>query len=193
MHYTALAQFGKSKYGKSLAFMWGLAEGLLFFVVPDVYLSFIALFSVTGGLVSVAYALLGSLCSAVIVYALAPFMGGMYHTILLAIPGISEAMLRTVTTGLAQHGVQNIIAGPFSGIPYKIYSVEAALQHLPIGSFLLWSIPARLERMLPVTLVALVLGYVFQKNIKKYTTYWILGFLLVWALIYIQYYYSLGQ
>lgn len=192
MHYTALAQFGKSKLGKAIAFIWGLAEGLLFFVVPDVYLSFVGLFTVTGGLVSVAYALLGSLCSAVVIYLLAPLFGGAYHKILLAIPGISESMIQTVATGLQQHGAQNLIAGPLSGIPYKIYSVEAVLQHLPVAPFLLWSIPARLERMLLVTLVALVLGYIFRKNIQKYTTHWIVGFILLWVFIYIRYYYSLS-
>lgn len=192
MSYDDIAKFGKTKASHYIAFFWGLAEGLLFFVVPDVYLSFIGLFTLAGGVASVGFALLGSLVSAVLVFLLAPYFGNSYSHILTNIPGVSGSMVDKVAAGLHNYGITNILSGPLGGVPYKIYSAEAALQHLPLIPYLLWSIPARLERMLPVTLVALILGYFFKNNIRKYTKFWIIGFTVVWILIYINYYHSLS-
>lgn len=192
MNYTDISNFGKTKLGWFIAFLWGLAEGLVFFIVPDLYLSFIALFTFTGGIISLGFALLGSLISAVLIFSLAPYFGAYYHNILVAIPGISESMVGKVAAGLSTHGIRDIISGPFSGIPYKIYSVEAVSQHFPLIQYLIWSIPARLERMLPVTILGLILGYFFKRHIQKHPKIWIAGFIVLWIFIYINYYRSLS-
>lgn len=192
MNYAAIANFGKRKLSWFIAFVWGLAEGLTFFIVPDVYLSFIALFTLTGGIIGLGFALLGSLISAALIFSLTPYFGFYYHDILVSIPGISESMVGQVVAGLNAHGIVDIISGPFSGIPYKIYSMEAALQHFPLLQYLIWSIPARLERMLPITLLGMILGYFFKRHIQKRPKIWIAGFIFLWILIYINYYRSLS-
>ena len=191
MNYLNLSNFGTNWKSWLIAFLWGLFEGLFFFIIPDIYLSFIALFSFRGGIVCLGFTLLGSLVSATIIFSLSPFVGDFFHKILLIIPGVSDSMINTVSIGLQNHGVRSLVEGPLSGIPYKIYSVEAAIQHLPFFQYILWSIPARLERMLPVTILTFILGYFFRKNIEKNVKFWVAGFIILWIFIYIKYFLSL--
>ena len=191
MDYKTLENFANSRKSKLIAFVWGLLEGLVFFIVPDVFLSFVALFAITGALWGLFWATIGSLVSACIIFVMAPVFGGSYISILHSIPGISTTMISKVEIAMQSGGVMSILAGPLSGIPYKIYTVIAVHEQVPFLQYLFWSIPARLERMLPVTLLALLLGYIFRKSVKKFSSRWILGLLICWILIYINYYRSL--
>ena len=192
MNYAVFARFGKTKTALVIAFLWGLAEGLVFFVVPDVYVGFVAIFSASAGLSALVFSVIGSLVSAVVVFLVTPLLGKNLNHLLLHIPGISEKMIQGVVHALQTNGFLSLINAPLSGVPYKIYSVNAALQHFPLFQYLLWSIPSRLERILPVTIVALILGRLFKKNILAFTTIWIVGYALLWVIIYIFYYHSLS-
>ena len=44
-------------------FWWGFAEGLFFFIVPDVYISLAALFSVRAGAVAWLFSIAGSVAA----------------------------------------------------------------------------------------------------------------------------------
>jgi hypothetical protein len=186
--YDSIVRFSRTKSNWVIAFLWGLAEGVFFFIVPDVYLGFVALFSIGGGLGAMAFSVIGSLVGAGAMFALVSLYGASLNNFLVHIPGITQTMVQKVSVGLDASGLKSLLMGPLNGIPYKIYSVNAALQHFSLSDFLLWSIPARLERILPVTIFALILGLVFRKSIKKNPKYWVIGYLATWVLIYIFYY-----
>lgn len=188
MIYNSILHFSQTKLNWFVAFSWGLFEGLFFFIVPDVYIAFISLFSIRAGISAALFSILGSLFSAAFVFYLAPLWGESLNDLLLKIPGISPSMVNEVSYKLTNKGLLSLIDAPLNGVPYKVYSVNAALNNYSLTRYLLWSIPSRLERILPVTLLAAVLGVVFKKSIRKWTKFYLFGYILFWLTIYSLYY-----
>jgi len=52
-------------------------------------------------------------------------------------------MVERVEEEMREHGPSSMLLGPLRGTPYKIYAWTAGLQEQPLGTVLLWTIPAR--------------------------------------------------
>ena len=89
MRWDVLNNFVRSKAALWIAFIWGLSEATLFFVVPDVFFvltTFISpLHGITHGLLSV----LGSFFGGIIMYLLTLQFGNAMYSLLDTIPLIS--------------------------------------------------------------------------------------------------------
>ncbi|MCJ7434427.1 MAG: hypothetical protein MUO77_13145 [Anaerolineales bacterium] len=83
-----------------IAFVWGLAEATLFFIIPDVGLSVIALKGVDVGLVACIYALAGALVGGTIMYYLGQANIKTVARVLEKIPAIRHADLEKVRSDL---------------------------------------------------------------------------------------------
>ena len=171
-----------------IAFLWGLAESTLFFIVPDVYLGFVALLHWRKGLLATVTTVAGAMIGGAIMYTLAAANGTAINQLLLWIPLVSPQMLRTVAEQMQGSGLVAMVSGPLQTIPYKIYAVQAGQQHLPFIPFLLVTIPARLERFLPVALAGAALGTAFKKFIQRHTALVIGAYGLMWVGVYVLYY-----
>ncbi|HEY2981378.1 MAG TPA: hypothetical protein VGJ22_09380 [Anaerolineales bacterium] len=171
-----------------VAFFWGLAEATLFFIVPDVYLGLIALFRWRRGLWGTAAAVAGALIGGALMYGLAMRDPAGMNLLLTRIPLIDWSMLAGISSELHEHGLIGMINGPFRGVPYKVYAVQAGGQCLPFGPFLLMSIVARLERILPVTLLAGGAGVLFRPLIERRTRLAVGIYAAVWGIVYLLYY-----
>jgi membrane protein YqaA with SNARE-associated domain len=174
-----------------IAFLWGLAEATVFFVVPDIYLGFVAIFSWRKGLLSTAYIVAGAMVGGAIMYGLASNNPATINQFLTKIPLISANMLNSVRVQLENSGLYALVNGPLQGIPYKVYAVEAGAQALPVFQFLLITIIARLERILPVALFGVVTGRIFRKFIQRFTIPVVCVYLALWAGVYVLYYFQL--
>jgi membrane protein DedA with SNARE-associated domain len=188
MEYTKIRKFGRSGLSYIIAFLWGICEGVFFFIVPDVYIGFVAIFSGEGGLVALLSALAGSLVSIFIIYALNAVVGGHLIAWLLMVPGIHGPMIVGVSNALQRHGAMAVILGPWSGIPLKIYSVLAAQLSIPIGEYFLWSIVARIERTVLVLAIGMILGRIFKSKIQKHPRIAIGIYVALWVFIYVLYF-----
>lgn len=135
---------------KLLALLWGLAEATLFFIVPDVLLSLLALRSRPRALVAGGFAVVGALLGGWLMYRWAALDAGLARDALVSVPAISADLLAQVRQQLASQGLPAMFAGAFSGVPYKIYAVEAGAAALPLAAFLALSLPARALRFLLV-------------------------------------------
>ena len=133
-----------------IAFVWGLAEATLFFIVPDVALSIIALKGVDIGLVACLYALAGALTGGMIMFYWGQADNAKVTRVLARIPAIRLKDIEKVRSDLNKSRLFAVLLGPILGIPYKIY---AAYAHLitSIYYFLLISIPARIVRFVLLT------------------------------------------
>jgi len=176
--------------GVAVAALWGLAESTLFFIVPDVWLTRLALTR------SLRYALLASLACAV-----GALLGGMvmlYWSWLDAasaqdmvekLPAISSQMAATVRQQMANDDVMALLRGSFSGIPYKLYAVSVLGGGVPLWVFLLVTIPVRLVRFVLVVVTASVLGRSLQHRIGRQWTlrlwgvFWLVFYVLFWCLM----------
>ena len=88
-----------------IAFFWGLAEATLFFIVPDVALSVVALKGVDIGLVACLYAMGGALVGGTIMYYWGRTNIEKVTNILIMIPAIRPKDIEKVSSDLQKSGI----------------------------------------------------------------------------------------
>lgn len=137
----------------ALAFLWGLAEATLFFIVPDVLLSLLALKDRRRAWIASGYAVAGAVLGGALMYAWAAHDAGHVRSLLVSIPAITPELLDQVRAQLDAQGYASLFIGAFSGVPYKLYASEAGAAALPLAGLLVVTIPARALRFLLVVAV----------------------------------------
>jgi membrane protein YqaA with SNARE-associated domain len=173
------------------AFAWGFAEGSFFFVVPDVLLTLVALFSARDGFLACAATLAGELIAGALLYALAARHPAALRRFVDRVPFVRPFMWPHVRDDFEKLGWLAIRKGPMRGIPYKLYAVEAP-RHLSASVFLLASIPGRLERFLLLTAVASLPGWAFHNWIHRHPAIAIAIHLSLWTAFYARYWSALS-
>ena len=95
-------------------------------------------------------------------------------------------MLNSVKNDLNTRGLNAMIFGPISGIPYKIYAVQSGNLKINIIYFILISIPARFIRFLLITIIF----HIFARFIFRITKLRITSLIhaTIWAAFYIFYF-----
>ncbi|HEX9389323.1 MAG TPA: hypothetical protein VF918_23560 [Anaerolineales bacterium] len=182
--YVRLSSHAKSRWSIIIAFVWGFAEATAFFIVPDVYLGFVALFDWRRGLSAMVAALIGAMLGGSVMYILAMNNPSEINMFLTRVPLIDSALVNDVANQTHTYGLTAVLTGPLKGTPYKIYAAQAGEQSLPFLYFLLMTIPARLERFLPVVLVFGGIGRWFGTFCEKHTKLVMGSYALMWGIIY---------
>lgn len=165
---------------------WGLAEATLFFIVPDVYLTFLALQSGKKAFKACWWALAGALLGGTIMYMWGTLQPQVSLQMVERVPAINEEMIAEVDRNMQTKGLWAMILGPAQGIPYKIYAVMAAQQNIPFLLFLLASLPARVIRFLLTTALAWIISKYLFTRLSIKTKYWILT--CFWLVFYTGYF-----
>ncbi len=143
----------------AVALLWGFAEATLFFIVPDVGLSAIAVGrGRRPALWAAGWAAGGAVLGGAIMHVWGAVDPDGAIAALDRLPAISAAMIAGAGDELARQGPAAVVIGGVSGVPYKIYAVLAEAAGLELSLFLLISIPARAGRFFLVVLVADWLG-----------------------------------
>lgn len=135
---------------QAVAALWGLAEATVFFVVPDVWISRLALSSLRVALRGCACALAGALLGGVLLY----LVGAQHEVALLTLfdrlPAIDPELIDRVRVQLRDWGGPGLLVGGFSGAPYKLYAVQAMSAGLDLPAFIASSVVARGARFVAV-------------------------------------------
>ena len=148
----------------AVAALWGFAEATAFFIVPDVWLSALAMKNPKRGLTSVASATAGAVIGGAVTHAWGSRTDAARSArALAALPAISPAMVRRVEEDYTGKGYKALLTGPLRGTPYKIYARTNGLLGRSLPRFLLWSVPARAPRFILVTAVIGGLGSLGRK------------------------------
>lgn len=126
--------------------LWGFAEATFFFLVPDVWLSFLALEGFSPAVAGSLAALAGALHGGALLWIFGRRSPVNAFTFVTRVPGIGPALIEEVRRQAAQKGAGAVFLGPLRGIPYKIYAVEAGATRRSLAVFLSVSIPARYLR-----------------------------------------------
>ena|SRR5256885_11280896 len=171
-------------------FLWGFAEATLFFIVPDVLLTLVALFSFQRSARVLACIMLGALTGGTIMFYLGANKPEQAKALVLHVPFVSHAMSEKTTQSFQHYGIWALTEGPGNGIPYKVYCVQAG-RYSALALFLVVSLLARMERFALFWLIAGAIGFVFRRNIRRqpkvtvavYTCIWILGYAWYWSKI----------
>lgn len=176
------------RLARHAGFWWGLAEGLAFFIVPDVYIGFATLFSLRAGALAWMFSILGSLVAVCAIYILVAILDIPYLGFLAAIPGISRTLIEQTAVRLTADGLP---VSPFlvaGGVPLKVYAALAVTFGTSLGSVLLWTIFARIARIAPVFALVAVIRLLFRQSIDARGVAWFVLFVLSWLGFYILYF-----
>lgn len=169
-----------------VATLWGFAEATLFFIVPDVWLSLIAVRrGLTPAIIACGFALAGALVGGAIMYGWGAVDIGTAREALDWVPSIDKGMMKDVRSALRHDGVEALFFGPLAGTPYKVYAVEASAAGIGPAAFLSVSIPARLIRFAVVVAAAWTISLALERYTSRFTRTLIL--LAVWAIFYAVY------
>lgn len=135
----------------AVAAAWGGAEATVFFFVPDIWLSRIAMTNPKRALKAVLPTLAGAIAGGVATYRWSKAVGAERSRDAFAtIPAISHAMVDKVDADYRDRGILALLSSFLRGEPYKLYARAAALQGTPLAHFAAWSVPARAVRFIAV-------------------------------------------
>ena len=173
--------------GTALAFLWGFAEGTLFFILPDVPLSFVAMFRPRRALLHMAAIVAGAVLAGGVMFQWSAHGAGA-RTAVALVPAVSPAMFERADRDFNQYGVWGASLGTLRGIPYKVYAVEAPA-HSTLWPFLLATIPARLWRLVAVWLGFAGAGALLRKLGRAglapalHAVFWIVTYAIYWTTV----------
>jgi membrane protein YqaA with SNARE-associated domain len=172
---------------------WAGLEATVFFIVPDVFLTRLALRSGwTTAWQACLWATLGAVIGGAIIYLMAAHgwaepLGSLFTLL----PGISPALLEQAGTELDREGWSALFIGALDGTPYKLYALHAGIQSLPLGPFLVISVCARLARFVISATVAWSIGRIFLRTWSPHKVRNL--HLTVWTAFYVCYFWGMGH
>ena len=192
--YEALRDRAASPWAAGVGLLWGFAEATVFFIVPDVLLGAVALFAPRAAPRLLAFALAGALAGGALTYGVASELRpSQSEAVLDGVPTVKDSAIHRVEREMRDKGPRSIVYGPLRmGTPYKLYARAAAVEDETFSSFFLWSIPGRLERMLPVTLVAALVGFLARGWIARRPRAVLASYGASWLAVYVVYAVRIG-
>ena len=143
--------------GVTLAFAWGLAEGTLFFLVPDIIISLAAALNPRRAWKHIVAAALGAVIAGAVMFGWAARDPIAAQRAVGRVPFVSTRMLGRAESQYASRGIGAIFIAPLTGTPYKVYAVTAP-SRVSETAFLLATLPARAFRFTLVWALAGLVG-----------------------------------
>lgn len=179
-----------ARHTGALALAWGFAEATLFFIVPDVLITWIALRGGRRAWHACLWALAGALLGGSAMWLWGRHDPAEALRALDAIPAISSDMCARVAKQIHEDGPLAVLRGPIGGVPYKIYAVQAGAAAMSLPLFLAISAPARLARFIAIAGLTLLACRVFSRT--SLGTRRIIH-LALWTGFYICYFWRFGD
>jgi len=165
------------------AFIWGVAEATLFFIVPDVLLSYIGLrHGVKAATRASVIAATGASIGGILMYLWAAQNFVAARETVLAVPAISEAMAARAEQAMAHNWFLATFLGPLTSTPFKLYAILAPAADAPLSLFALASVVARPPRFLIVSIGVALVGRVLSRWLGEKQRLWLL--IGAWLLFY---------
>jgi hypothetical protein len=176
------------RVARHAGFWWGLAEGVVFFIVPDVYITLATLFALRGGVVAWAFSILGSLVAVCVVWAFVTLLGGGYVALLDSVPGISRSLLEQTAVRLTADGLPYSPFLVLGGVPLKVYAALSFTVGTSLGAVLLWTVFARIVRIAPVFALVALLRAGLSRHVDARPHVWMALHVLAWTAFYAFYF-----
>jgi membrane protein YqaA with SNARE-associated domain len=172
------------------ALLWGFAEAVVFFVVPDVLLTLIAQRrGFRAAAIATAFAVLGACLGGALMWRLGRDHQAAVVALLDWLPAISPRMIADAGPVLALEPFHALLDGAFSGVPYKVFAALAANAGISLAPFLLITIPARAARFLLASAATALLDRLLARWIAKrirtllLAGFWVLFYVVYWAVM----------
>ena len=172
------------------AALWGFAEATLFFIVPDVLLSAIAVWrGRRAALHATAWTIAGAILGGFLMYrwSVRDCIGVI--AVLDRLPAIAPATIIGARHALEQSGAVSLVVGALTGVPYKIYAVMAPQARVPLATFLAISVPARALRFVLVVALSDAISrrlagrLTLRQRAGLLASIWLLFYAIYWAVM----------
>lgn len=169
---------------------WSFAEAILFVIVADLPISWIAVrhgwrrASLAALIASVAASAGGA-----VTYVLAAANPERMRELTAALPGIDFAMIDAAAGDLVSGGSAAMLVGALSGVPYKLYALAAGAQDWGLLAFTAASPFVRLPRfMLAALLPALIASSLspwlgLRARLRLLAAFWLLFYAFYFAVM----------
>lgn len=170
-----------------IAFGWGLAESVLFFLIPDVFLTYVAVrHGVRRGQHVAVWAVLGAVIGGTIAFAWGATSPETAHTAMSALPAVDPEMIELVEAQVADNGPISLVAAPLNGRPYKLYATATGAVGASLPALLLWTVPGRLWRFVALATAAGLTAQAARARLTRLplwapTATWAIAWLVVYA------------
>lgn len=167
------------------AFVWGVAEATLFFIVPDVLVSFAAVRKgARAGLYASSAAALGASVGGAVMALWSLADPATAYAWVLKVPAISTAMGEAAWQAVARDGwFMATLMGPLSSTPFKLYAVIAPHAGASVAAFALAGFFARLPRFVLAAMGAALAKHWLEPRLGAGRLSWAMaGF---WLLFYV--------
>ena len=181
------------RVAQAAGFGWGFAEGVFFFIVPDVYVTFAGLYALRAGAIAWAASIAGSLVAVCVIYLLVVVLGLDYRSFLERIPGISVGMTRSVDAMLSVEGLPYTPWLVTGGIPLKVYAGVAAANGTGLGALFVWTLFARVVRIAPSFGVVAGARLLLRRSIDVRPGLWFALWAVVWIVFYAFYFAAMSR
>ncbi len=169
---------------------WGVAEATFFFIVPDVLITAFALRQPRAAAACVVGAVLGALLGGAAMYAWATADRPLAQAAVDAVPFIHTRLFAQAQSLTATHDGLGILFGALSGVPYKVFAVQAP-ETMGLLEFLAWTVPGRAVRFLLALAVSALMAPLLMRWLGQRGTISI--WLLAWVAIYATYWTQMAQ
>jgi membrane protein YqaA with SNARE-associated domain len=156
--------------GLSLAIAagWGFAEATVFFIVADVWITYMAVSQGWRPAVAAAFAAAaGAVIGGLLVYWWGAADIAQVRLVHDLLPAISTGLIDDVRVQVVERGLMPMFAGAFTGVPYKLFAAEAGAQGIGIVPFALASFAARLLRFVPMALLAAGVAAMLRRKFSE--------------------------
>jgi membrane protein YqaA with SNARE-associated domain len=145
-HLERIREIARSPLGLWIAFAWGLAEALIFPIVPDVPVALLAAAAPSRFFVLALAATAGSLAGGATAWGLGAIGAGPF--LLAHAPLVTERMSGHALASLGSAGASSLLGQPWTGIPYKVFAYQASGAGVGFGPFIAVSLLGRGHRIL---------------------------------------------
>jgi hypothetical protein len=180
----------RGPFGIGLAAAWGFAEGTLFFVVPDVLFTRVAIAEPRRALAHLAAATAGAVAAGALMFAWASADPDGARSAVAAVPKVGAGMVEATRERLAASGAAALFDRPLGGVPYKVHAVLAP-ERFGLVAFLGLSVLARLERFLLSWTAFAVLHRAFVRPRRAsartaawiHAAFWLAVYAVYWAVL----------
>ena len=149
------------------AFAWGAAEASLFFIVPDVLISWVALkHGWRAALLAVVACVTGAGLGGAAVHAWSAHCPVAAARAVEAVPAVAAGAVARAEAEMRRGWFRAALGGSFRGAPYKVWSAAAPAAGVGLGPWTAAAGPVRAPRFLIIGLLFSSLGVVLRPRLR---------------------------
>ena len=167
-----------------LAALSGFAEATVFFIVADVWISWVAVRAGLRTALGAAFAAaLGALAGVALLYAWAADDASAALALVDGVPFVTEAMIAGMREDLPASGASAVLTAGVTGVPIKVAAVLAPGAGIGSGTFMAAAFFQRIARFAAVAIIAALLARPLERRtaFALWAAFWLVFYALYWS------------